>query len=149
MRGAAGALAALVLLAGCGTPTSTTVTIGEQTFTVEVADTPDAQRAGLSDRDDVPTGTGMLFPFEEPGPREVWMARTRVPLDIAWILDGQVLAVKTLPPCELDAVTNCPTYPSPGDVDTLLEVRAGELAGVSICAEFEVEPGVTYELGRP
>ncbi len=127
MRRTTSALAALVLLTGCGAPTSTTVTIGEQTFTVEIADTPDAQRTGLSDRDDVPAGTGMLFPFDEPGPREVWMARTRVPLDIAWILDGQVLAVETLPPCELDAVTDCPTYASPGDVDTLLEVPAGSL----------------------
>lgn len=134
MRGAAGALAALVLLSGCGTPTSTTVTIGEQTFTVEVADTPDAQRTGLSGRDDVPAGTGMLFPFDEPGPREVWMARTRVPLDIAWILDGQVVAVEALPPCDLDAVTDCPTYASPGDVDALLEVPAGALADNSSTA---------------
>lgn len=123
-------LAALVLLSGCGTPTST-VTIGEQTFTVEVARTPDAQRAGLSDRDDVPTGTGMLFPFDEPGPREVWMARTRVPLDIAWILDGQVVTVETLPPCELDVVTDCPTYASPGEVDAMLEVPAGALEETS------------------
>jgi uncharacterized protein len=127
VRGTAGALAALVLLSGCGTPTSTTVTIGEQTFTVEVADTPDAQRTGLSGRDDVPAGTGMLFPFDEPGPHEVWMARTRIPLDIAWILDGQVVAVETLPPCDLDVVTDCPTYASPGDVDALLEVPAGAL----------------------
>ncbi|MET4224544.1 DUF192 domain-containing protein [Oerskovia enterophila] len=126
MRHAVGVLAALVLLSGCGTPTSI-VSIGEQTFTVEVADTPDTQRAGLSDRDDVPAGTGMLFPFDEPGPREVWMAHTRVPLDIAWILDGQVVAVETLPPCKFDAVTNCPTYASPGDVDSLLEVPAGAL----------------------
>lgn len=126
MRRTISALAALVLLSGCGTATSI-VSIGEQTFIVEVADTPDAQRTGLSDRDDVPAGTGMLFPFDEPGPREVWMARTRVPLDIAWILDGQVVAVETLPPCALDAVTNCPTYASPGDVDSLLEVPAGAL----------------------
>jgi uncharacterized protein len=55
------------------------------------------------------------------------MARTRIPLDIAWILDGQVVAVETLPPCELDPVTDCPTYASPGDVDALLEVPAGAL----------------------
>ena len=131
MRRTTSALAALVLLSGCGAQTSI-VTIGEQTFTVEVADTPEAQRTGLSDRDDVPVGTGMLFPFGDPGPREVWMARTRVPLDIAWILDGQVLAVETLPPCELDAVTDCPTYASPGDVDTLLEVAAGALEKVEV-----------------
>lgn len=129
MRRTTSALAALVLLSGCGTPTST-VTIGEQTFTVEVARTPDAQRAGLSDRDDVAAGTGMLFPFDEPGPREVWMARTQVPLDIAWILDGQVVAVETLPPCELEVVTDCPIYASPGDVDALLEVPAGTLEGI-------------------
>lgn len=131
MRRTTSALAALVLLTGCGTPTST-VTIGEQTFTVEIADTPDAQRTGLSDRDDVPAGTGMLFPFDEPGPRDVWMAHTRVPLDIAWILDGQIVAVETLPPCELDAVTNCPTYASPGDVDALLEVPAGTLENICV-----------------
>ncbi|RXR22100.1 DUF192 domain-containing protein [Oerskovia turbata] len=65
VRRTASVLDALVLLSGCGAPTSI-VTIGEQTFTVEVARTPDAQRAGLSDRDDVPAGTGMLFPFDEP-----------------------------------------------------------------------------------
>ncbi|MFJ2298683.1 DUF192 domain-containing protein [Oerskovia paurometabola] len=137
MRRTPGVLAALVLLSGCGTSTST-VTIGEQTFTVEVARTPDSQRAGLSDRDDVPAGTGMLFPFDEPGPREVWMARTRVPLDIAWILDGQVVAVETLPLCELDVVTDCPTYASPGDVDVLLEVPAGALEKVGVGETVQV-----------
>lgn len=137
MRCTAGILAALVLLSGCGTSTST-VTIGEQTFTVEVADTSEAQRAGLSDRDDVPAGTGMLFPFDEPGPREVWMARTRVRLDIAWILDGQVVAVETLLPCELEAVTDCPTYASPGDVDALLEVPAGALREVRLGSAVDV-----------
>lgn len=139
MRRTAGVLAALVLLSGCGTSTSI-VTIGEQTFTVEVSNTPDAQRTGLSDRDDVPAGTGMLFPFDEPGPHEVWMARTRVPLDIAWIFDGQVIATQTLPPCKLDAVIDCPTYASPGDVDTLLEVPAGELASIT--------PGVDVRVGE-
>ncbi|RXR22089.1 DUF192 domain-containing protein [Oerskovia turbata] len=58
------------------------------------------------------------------------MARTRVPLDIAWILDGQVVAVEALPPCDLDVVTDCPIYASPGAVDSLLEVAAGALTTV-------------------
>lgn len=139
MRGVVGALVALVFLSGCGSPTTRTVTVGELHFTVEVADSPKVQRTGLSGRDEIPAGTGMLFPFDEPAPREVWMARTRVPLDIAWILDGQVVATRTLPPCELDDVDNCPRYASPGEVDALLEVRAGALSGIEAGERLDVD----------
>ena len=119
-------VALLGLLAGCAPSTSAastaTVTVGTRQFQVEVADTADEQRAGLSGRAEVPEGTGMLFTFAGRQERQVWMAGMQTRIDAAWIVDDQVLAVQSM----------CPRWTSPGDVDALLEVPAGALEGVPV-----------------
>ena len=98
-------VALLGLLAGCAPSTSAastaTVTVGTRQFQVEVADTADEQRAGLSGRAEVPEGTGMLFTFAGRQERQVWMAGMQTRIDAAWIVDDQVLAVETLDPCTM------------------------------------------------
>ncbi len=134
MKGRPAAAVALALaLAGCAgdSPATATVTIGSARFDVELARTADQQRAGLSDREALPAGTGMLFTFAHAGEQQVWMAGMAVALDVAWISDGQVLDVLTLDPCTAPDQDTCPRWTSPGDVDALLEVPAGGLTQVT------------------
>ena len=141
------ALMAGAALVGCGAaaPSPPALAAGEVTvepglrFTVEIADTYDARSLGLSGRTEVPPGSGMLFVYDEQAPRSYWMAGMLVPLDLAWIADDRVLAVQTLQPCVTDEP--CPTHPSPGPVDAVLEVRAGALAGVGVGAAVTAERG--------
>jgi uncharacterized membrane protein (UPF0127 family) len=124
------AATALIAATGCTQPAppQATVTIDDDLrLSVEIATSPDQQRTGLAGRDGLEPGTGMLFPFEPPGPRRVWMAGMLFPIDIAWIRDGRTVAVDTLAPCTAPVEDDCPRWASPGDVDALLEAEAGTL----------------------
>ena len=130
-----GALAgAVVMAAGCTSskPTLAAVRIGPAPveFRVEIAQTADQQRDGLSGRDELSVGTGMLFRFGSRSEQQVWMAGMRFPLDIAWIADGKVVAVDTLAACAETDENACPHWTSPSPVDALLEVPAHSLTAV-------------------
>ena len=125
----AGALVQAIALVACA-PETHALKIGDTEFQVEVAETEQAQRAGLSGRRKLPEGTGMLFVFAGKQEQQVWMAGMQVSLDIAWLVDGRVLAVDTLDPCDIEDQEQCPRWTSPAPIDALLEVPAGELAGV-------------------
>lgn len=126
--------AAVVMAAGCTSskPVLAAVRIGPAPveFRVEVAHTADQQRDGLSGRDKLSAGTGMLFQFGSRSEQQVWMAGMRFPLDIAWIADGKVVAVDTLAACAETDENACPRWTSPSPVDALLEVPAHSLAAV-------------------
>lgn len=126
---AVGVLVQAIVLTAC-TPVTHALKIGDTEFQVEIAETEQTQRAGLSGRAHVPEGTGMLFVFAGRQEQQVWMAGMQIPIDIAWLVDGRVLAVDTLDPCDLEDQEQCPRWTSPAPVDALLEVPAGELAGV-------------------
>jgi len=128
------AVAMTLALAACapGASTSTTVQVGATLeFDIEVASSAQEQRDGLSGRTELDEGTGMLFTFDQPGEKQVWMAGMTIPLDVAWIVDDQVLAVDTLDPCTQVDQDQCPRWTSPADVDALLEVPAGSLDGIA------------------
>lgn len=135
-RIAAVAVTVLTLtLNGCTaapSPETQQVLIGtDLILTVEQVRTVEEQRTGLAGRDSIPDGTGMLFTFDPAGPRRVWMAGMRFPIDIAWILDGRIIATDTLPVCTLPNVDDCPRWDSPGNVDALLETTAGALDDIA------------------
>lgn len=135
LAGVLAAVAALVATtSGCGTPALPVaqVRIGPAPvqFRVEVARTADQRRTGLQGRDELPAGTGMLFQFDRRDAQQVWMADTKLPLDVAWVADGKVLAVDTLTPCTEADETRCPRWTSPSDVDAVLEVPAQALREV-------------------
>lgn len=129
-------------LAGCTSsdPVRATVRIGPTVaeFQVEVAQTADQQRDGLSNRDELAPGTGMLFRFGSRSEQQVWMAGMSVSLDIAWIADNKVVAIDTLTPCAASDQNACPRWTSPSPVDGLLEVPARSLA--------DVIPGMTVTI---
>lgn len=127
------ASAALVLsLTGCGPAAHerSQVSVGGQTFRVEVARTDRQHQRGLSGRSSVAADSGMLFAFSGRKVQKVWMADMLVPLDVAWVADDAVVAVRTLQPCPSAKSSDCPTWTSPQPVAALLEVPAGALDGV-------------------
>jgi len=131
----------VVVLTGCAAepPATALVVVDDQVhLTVELARTTNQQRLGLAGRDRMPQGTGMLFEFDPPGARRVWMAGMTFPIDIAWISNGRVIATDTLPPCTAPHTGECPRWQSPGDVEALLETSAGSLD--------DIDPGATITL---
>lgn len=103
-----------------------TLRVGETVVTVEFARTPDAWARGLAHRADLPEGHGMLFEFPSTEERVFWMKDTRIALDIIWMRSGAVVGItaEVLPePGVPDEALR--RYPSPGPVDTVLEVPAG------------------------
>ncbi len=61
------------------------VVIGGETFSVEIATTPEEQERGLSGRKNLPDGHGMLFWFLADGHYPFWMPDMNFPIDIVWI----------------------------------------------------------------
>ena len=65
---------------------------------VEIADTPEERRVGLSGREELEEDTGMLFVFTERG-RGFWMRDTLVPLSVAFLARcGEILDIQDMEP---------------------------------------------------
>lgn len=95
---------------------------------VELADTDEKHRFGLSRRPSLDPQSGMLFRFDSIQGEEsgFWMFRTRIPLDIAFLdSTGTILNIQTMEPCESPNPEWCPLH-SPGvPFQGALEVNEG------------------------
>jgi uncharacterized membrane protein (UPF0127 family) len=121
------------------------VTVGDQQLTVEVADTSLLRTRGLSYRDGLEPGTGMLFVFGEPRPLSFWMYEMRFCLDIIWIENGQIAgAAESVCPAADRHSTDIPTYASPSAVSYVLEVPAGWMDehGFDVGTPVEIDPSL-------
>jgi uncharacterized membrane protein (UPF0127 family) len=133
------------LLSGCrrqisqtGTDSASglsTLQIGDKSYRVELATTPEQQQKGLSGRDEIGSD-GMLFIFTPPRQPAFWMIDMKFDLDFIWIKDGVVSEVMTnIPkPLEGQAPADLPRYTPQQPVDMMLEVNAGFAAreGISV-----------------
>ena len=101
-----------------------TATISGREIQLEVANTPQEQAKGLMFRPPLADDRGMLFPFTPARPVAFWMKNTPSPLDIIFLLDGEVKAIaRNVTICKSDP---CPVYPEGGVIaDNVIEVRAG------------------------
>lgn len=132
----------------------TRVFVGAHEFEVEVVDTPTARRQGLSGRESLPEGYGMLFLFDQPSRQGFWMRDMHFPIDILWIYEGEVIGYERRVPAPEDGTLDrdLPTYFSPGEVDMVLEVNAGSIDGmrIGIGDEVVVQPhSFSSSLGTP
>jgi uncharacterized membrane protein (UPF0127 family) len=111
-------------------PITAEAEFASQVIQLEVASTPDQQEKGLMYRPALPDNRGMLFPFNPPRPVRFWMENTPEPLDIVFLLNGQVKAVvANAPPCTRQP---CPTYGPGTDVDQVIELRSGRAAELGL-----------------
>jgi uncharacterized protein len=97
---------------------------------LEVAKTQEQQSMGLMYRPALPNNRGMLFPFPSAQPVSFWMKNVPVALDMVFMRQGVVQAViPKVPPCKKDP---CPTYGPRTTIDTVIELRSGHAAEISI-----------------
>jgi len=131
---------ALLLLAACEA-TEPWVEVNGKRFYVEIADDDASRTQGLMFRDHLADNRGMLFIFRREEPRSFWMRNTRIPLDIIY-LDSQLRVVSisaNTPPCR---TRQCPTYPSRGPAQYVLEINASQSKALNL------EPGQTITTGN-
>lgn len=84
-----------------------TLRLGEQDFTLEIADTPQTRQIGLMHRDSMPADHGMIFVFGEEEVLGFWMRNTRIPLDIVFInAVRQVVSIKQMKPYDLTSTSS-------------------------------------------
>lgn len=104
-----------------------TIVVGSQEVEVELATTDEHMAKGLSGREKLDDGKGMLFDFSasdfnQPG---FWMKDMLISIDIIWIdAIGKVIGVEAnvpLPPEDADL----PVYYPPAPISYVLEVPAG------------------------
>jgi uncharacterized protein len=118
-------------------PISAEAKIADQVVQLEVARTPEQQSRGLMYRPALPDDRGMLFPFEVARPLQFWMLNTPQPLDMVFLLDGEVKAViADVPPC---TSRPCPTYGPSVNVNQVIELRSGRAAELGLKPGYRVE----------
>lgn len=104
-------------------PISAQAVIGDRSFDLEVARTPQQQAIGLMYRTSLADNRGMLFAFESPQPLRFWMKNTLIPLDMIFLRDGKVMAIaQAVPSCK---TKTCPTYGTDLPVNQVIELRGG------------------------
>ena len=79
-----------------------TIKVDEKFLEVQIADTEPRRVRGLMFQDTLPYDQGMLFVFDEPGQRSMWMLNMQFHLDLIWFDEnGNVVEIKTnVPPCK-------------------------------------------------
>jgi uncharacterized membrane protein (UPF0127 family) len=96
------------------------VTVGQVTVKAEAVRTPERIYLGLSYREALPEGRGMLFFMPAREVQTFCMRGMRLPLDLIWISDSRVAGITRNVPA---------TFPgeliSPAPVDQVLEVPGG------------------------
>ncbi|MEO8367460.1 MAG: DUF192 domain-containing protein [Pseudoxanthomonas sp.] len=134
-------LVLMSMLSGCASAGSWVELVGQR-YKVEVADD-DAERArGLMFRDELATGSGMIFIHDREEPQAYWMKNTKIPLDILYFDNARKLVAqqRDVPPCS--AGDACPPYPSNAPARYVLELNAGE------AAKLKLENGAELKLSK-
>lgn len=118
-------------------PDAPLVHIGSTVYVVDLAVTPEERVQGLSGRPSMDAERGMLFVYDEDGPRTFWMPDMHFPLDMVWIRADCTVAGVTadVPNPPLDTPRDqLKLYPSAGMVRFILELNAGQAAANGIDA---------------
>ena len=107
-----------------------TITVGSVQIEVELAQTEEQKQHGLSNRESLPKGQGMLFVYQNPKVPSFWMKDMNFPLDFVWIREGKVVDLhKNIQPEDYQPPrTISPEVPVTG----VLEINAGQVDELGI-----------------
>ena len=110
----------------------------ETHFQVELVCSQEARKQGLSDRNPLNAGQGMVFVFEHPSKHGIWMKSMRFALDIVWFDERQRVVY-------IERHVQPDTYPQvfspPSPSLYVLEILAG--------AGKEIRLGDTIQFAEP
>lgn len=103
------------------------ITIGTTSIKVEIADTPEKRRQGLSGRESLASDSGMLFSYTKADKYPFWMKEMKLAIDFIWIRDQKVvdLLENIQPPKPETKDKDLPLYVPNQPVDQILEVNSG------------------------
>lgn len=111
------------------------VRVDQVVFPVELALTSEQRIQGLSGREFLDSGTGMLFVFDEESERRFWMREMEFSLDIIWI-DAECRVVDIsgdAPFPEPDTpVDDLPSYSPDAPAQYVLEINGGEFEALGL-----------------
>lgn len=134
-----------LLFAGCNGPTFTQptrpslnkssannqlynkpITINDKTIYVQVVDSDPERELGLSGRESLEDGQGMLFDFTNTSfsRPSFWMKDMKFSIDIVWIKNQTIVGITPNIPAPTNP-NNLPTYPPPSDITHVLELPSG------------------------
>ena len=134
------------VLGGCNSaapPSTFLVQLNGHLFYVELANSPQSQRQGLTGRDHLAQDGGMLFVWPEPTIATMWMKGCEIPLDVLFfdhnrrLINSHSMAVVS--PEQPDQ--NQPKYSSDKPATYALEVAGGTVVRLGI------KPGTTISFG--
>lgn len=103
-------------------------------ISVEIADDPAKRQQGLMNREELPSGAGMLFMYETPRPASFWMRNTLIPLDMIFMDDRGVIRhihPNAVPLDETPIPGALPDDPNPERL-MILEIGGGEAARLGL-----------------
>jgi len=121
----------LILLSGCSSEKQIdrnansylSLSINNIEIPVEMVDTAESRRLGLSYRESLDEGSGMLFDMKASAITSFWMKDMNFPLDIIWIDGDKIVNIsKNLPSAGTHPSIS---YSSELPVDFVLEVNGG------------------------
>ncbi|MBL8297260.1 MAG: DUF192 domain-containing protein [Rhodanobacteraceae bacterium] len=117
------------------------VVLKGKTFYVELAENDEQHARGLMFREQMAPDRGMFFIFGAEFMQAFWMKNTLIPLDMLYFDQKLrlVSAQTNVPPCKADP---CPSYPSSGPAQYVLELNAGT------ADKLGVKPGDVLEFHR-
>lgn len=107
---------------------TTSARIEGMIFEFEIARTAAQHKRGLQYRDSLAERHGMLFVFSSETTPVFWMKNTRIPLDIVWVNDQEVVDITEQIPTQLGVADSQLTrYTPKNPVNAVLELNAGEV----------------------
>ena len=122
-----------------------TVQLDDKLLQVYLADTEPRKMRGLmwEAQDFLADDKGMLFVFDEPGTRSMWMKNMQFPLDILWFDEnGNVVSIeKNVPPCitPLEVMSCKSVGVSADNAQYVLELTAGYVDKYEVTENSQLE----------
>lgn len=104
-------------------PKTSTATIRNHTFFIDIARTQSEQEVGLAKYQTLPQNKGMYFPFDHADYYTFWMKNMHFPIDIIFINNGKIVTIYSNVQAEKNyqEFLYKPTSPS----NAILEISAG------------------------